>query len=216
MSLVALARSIKERRLSLNLTLEQVAARTGLTRSVLSKVENFRVTPSLPALAKIAEALETTVSDLTRGVGEPSEISIVPKGQGVHLEREQPRTGIAYELLTQTSAGAMESLLISLPDASAREEPTYHEGEEFLYVVKGQVVLRYDDQPYELSEGDSAHFNANIPHSITNRGETPATVLCTYGAASKSGYCPTCSSRLFFLVGDLSDSGEPCGYRVVE
>jgi hypothetical protein len=67
-----------------------------------------------------------------------------------------------------------------------------------------------------LSEGDSAHFNANIPHSITNRGETPATVLCTYGAASKNGYCPTCSSRLFFLVGDSRDSGEVCGYRVAD
>jgi transcriptional regulator with XRE-family HTH domain len=216
MSLVAVARCIKERRLALNLTLEQVALRTGLTRSVLSKVENFRVMPSLPALAKIAEALETTISELTRGVGEPSEISVVLKGQGVHLERDQPSTGIAYELLTHNSAGAMESLLISIPDASRREEPTFHEGEEFLYVVKGQVRLQYDDQSFDLSEGDSAHFNANIPHCITNRGETPATVLCTYGTASKGGYCPTCSSRLFFLVGDPSDSGEVCGYRVAD
>lgn len=186
MSLVALARSIKERRIALNFTLEQVASRTGLTRSTLSKVENFRVTPSLPALAKIAEALETTVSELTRGVGEPSEISIVPKGKGVRLERDRPKTGIIYELLAHESTGAMETLLITIPDASEREEPTSHEGEEFLYVVKGQVCLRYDDQTYDLSEGDSAHFNANIPHSITNRGETPATVLCTYGAVSTS------------------------------
>jgi transcriptional regulator with XRE-family HTH domain len=216
MNLVALARYVKERRLALNLTLEQVATRTGLTRSVLSKVENFRVTPSLPALAKIAEALETTVSELTRGVGEPSKISIVPKGQGLRLERDQPRTGIEYELLTHNSVGSMETLLITMPTKQTRETPTNHEGEEFLYVVQGQVLLQYDDQSYELSEGDSAHFNANIPHCITNRGETPATVLATYDAGSKAGYCPTCSARLVFLVGDPKDSDGMGGYNVVE
>ena len=67
MNLIELAQRIKAERRKQNLTLEQVASRTRLTRSVLSKVENFRVTPSLPALAKIAQALGTTVSDLDRG-----------------------------------------------------------------------------------------------------------------------------------------------------
>ena len=115
MSLVGLARRIRERRQSLNLTLEQVASRTGLTRSVLSKVENFRVTPSLPALAKIAQALETTISELTRGVGEPPEVSIVRKGEGVQVERDSPSSRIVYESLNYKCAGMIESLLLSLP-----------------------------------------------------------------------------------------------------
>jgi transcriptional regulator with XRE-family HTH domain len=186
MSLVALARCIKERRLALNITLEEVASRTGLTRSVLSKVENFRVTPSLPALAKIAEALETTISELTREVGEPSEVSIVRRGEGFHLKRDQPKTEITYELLAHKSSGAMESILLLIPAAAGREEPLFHEGahdgEEFLYVVKGQVRLDYNGKTYELSEGDSIHFNASILHRISNPGETPTTALCTYGA----------------------------------
>jgi transcriptional regulator with XRE-family HTH domain len=190
MSLVALARCIKERRLALNITLEQVASRTGLTRSVLSKVENFRVTPSLPALAKIAEALETTISELTRDVGEPSELSIVLKGEGAHLKRDQPKTEIIYELLAHKSSGAMESLLLLIP-AAGRKEPLFHEGahegEEFLYVVKGQVRLDYNGKTYELSEGDSAHYNASIVHRISNPGDTPTTVLATYGTISRGG-----------------------------
>lgn len=211
MKLIEVARLIKERRKELNLTLEKVAVRAGMTRSVLSKVENFRVMPSLPALAKIAEALETTVSELTRGVGEPSEISIVREGEGEQLHRDHPTTAIGYELLTHKKSGMLESLLITLPDQTAREIPTSHEGEEFFHVVEGKVTLRYGDEVFQLNPGDSAHFNANIPHCFTNCGDRPAKILATFGTDSKSGYCPNCSSRLFFLSNGQRMPGNPMG-----
>ena len=64
MNLVELAQRIKSRRLDQRLTIEEVAAQAGLTRSWLSKVENFRVTPSLPALGGIAKALGVRPRDL--------------------------------------------------------------------------------------------------------------------------------------------------------
>ena len=208
MSLVGLARRIRERRQSLNLTLEQVASRTGLTRSVLSKVENFRVTPSLPALAKIAQALETTISELTRGVGEPPEVSIVRKGEGVQVERDSPSSRIVYESLNYKCAGMIESLLLSLPSGTARKEAMAHEGEEFLYVMKGQVAFEYGEETFVLNEGDSAYFNANIPHRINNLAEDVAKVLCIFASDKKSGYCPNCSSRIFFMASDSQDSND--------
>ena len=208
MSLVGIARRIRERRLSLDLTLEQVAGRTGLTRSVLSKVENFRVTPSLPALAKIAQALETTISELTRGVGEPPEVSIVRNGEGVQVERDRPNSRIAYESLTFKCAGMIESFLLSLPSGTAREEAMSHEGEEFLYVMEGQVAFEYGEETFELNQGDSAYFNANIPHRVNNSAEDVAKVMCIFAAEKKSGYCPNCASRIFFLANDTQESNE--------
>lgn len=214
MSLVGVARRIREKRQSLDLTLEQVAVRAGLTRSVLSKVENFRVTPSLPALAKIAKALETTISELTRGVGEPPEVSIVRNGEGVEIERDRPNSRIAYESLTYKCAGVIESLLLSLPCGTAREEAMSHEGEEFLYVMKGQVSFEYGEETFELNQGDSAYFNANIPHRINNRAEDVAKVMCIFASDKKSGYCPNCASRIFFLANDPQESNDTAYYEV--
>ena len=68
MNLVELAQRIRKHRLDRRLTLEDVATRSGLTRSWLSKVENFRITPSLPALSQIASALSVTVAELVAGL----------------------------------------------------------------------------------------------------------------------------------------------------
>ena len=208
MSLVGIARRIREKRLALNLTLEQVAGRTGLTRSVLSKVENFRVTPSLPALAKIAQALETTISELTRGIEEPPEVSIVRNGEGVSVERDRPNSRISYESLTYKCAGMIESLLLSLPSGTAREEAMSHEGEEFLYVLSGKVIFEYGEETFELTEGDSAYFNANIPHRINNGNEEVAKVICIFASDKKSGYCPHCASRIFFMSNDPQETND--------
>ena len=208
MSLVGVARRVRERRQALDLTLEQVAGRTGLTRSVLSKVENFRVTPSLPALAKIAQALDTTISELTRGVDETPEVSIVRNGEGVQVERDRPDSRIAYESLTFKCAGMMESLLLSLPSGTAREEAMSHEGEEFLYVMEGQVAFEYGEETFELNQGDSAYFNANIPHRVNNKNSEVAKIMSVFASDKKSGYCPKCASRIFFLASDPQDSGD--------
>ena len=214
MSLVGIARRVRDRRQALDLTLEQVAGRTGLTRSVLSKVENFRVTPSLPALAKIAQALDTTISELTRGVGEPPEVSIVRKGEGVQVERDRPDSRIAYESLTYKCAGMMESLLLSLPSGTAREEAMSHEGEEFLYVMKGKIAFEYDEETFELSEGDGAYFNANIPHRINNKADGVAKVMSIFASDKKSGYCPKCASRIFFLANDPQESSDTAYHMI--
>ena len=77
MNLIQLAQRIRSARTDRQLTLEQLAERTGLTKSVLSKFENFRVTPSLGALGNIAEALGVTMSELLDGVDERPSMVVV-------------------------------------------------------------------------------------------------------------------------------------------
>ena len=63
-------------------------------------------------------------------------------------------------------------------DEPVRNHPmSHHRGEEILYVLKGQVSLQLAQRTETLRSGDSAHFNASIPHKITSIGKQPASVL---------------------------------------
>ena len=85
MNLVELAQRIRTLRLDRRLTLEEVASHTGLTRSWLSEVENFRVTPSLPALA----LLGLTTVELVEGLDEKPQLVIVRKNDRQIVERDK-------------------------------------------------------------------------------------------------------------------------------
>jgi transcriptional regulator with XRE-family HTH domain len=187
MNLIELAQRIKTERRKKNLTLEQIASRTGLTRSVLSKVENFRVTPSLPALAKIAQALGTTVSELTEGLDERPQLVVVRRGEGPRVERDRPESNIVYQSLAHDRySKAMEPMLLDLPGGTTRKSALAHEGEEFMYVVAGEVQFDYGTETYALKQGDSAYFDAQVEHRVVNPGTERAQVLCVFGGGNNS------------------------------
>ena len=193
MNLIELAQRIKAQRREQNLTLEQVASRTGLTRSVLSKVENFRVTPSLPALGKIAMALGTSVSDLTAGLDKRPQLVIVRKDEGIKVERDKPESQIIYESLAHDRYNkSMEPILLGIPPGTARKSALKHEGEEFMYVVSGSVDLEYGDEIHKLKVGDSAYFDGQVEHRLVNSNAKLAKVLSIFaGAGERSGSAPT-------------------------
>lgn len=182
MNLVELAQRIKNLRLDRRLTIEGVAARAGLTRSWLSKVENFRVTPSLPSLAKIAAALGVTVSELVVGLDERPKLVVVRRNERQILERnDSSETGAVYESLAfKRASRVMDPFVITLPAGYARDEALSHEGEEFLLVQTGQVLFEYEGESTPLEAGDSLYFDASVPHRLINNGGKSATVLCVF------------------------------------
>ena len=91
MNLIELAANLKAARLAKGMTLEDVASRAGLTRSWLSKVENFRVTPSLPALASISQALGVSLSELFEGIDDQPAFVVTRKGEGKVKTFEDPQ-----------------------------------------------------------------------------------------------------------------------------
>ncbi len=181
MNLVELAQRIRTLRLDQRLTLEQVASRTGLTRSWLSKVENFRVTPSLPALGQIAEALGVTVSQLVEGLDRKPNLIVTRKHERRIVERDRDTSNIVYESLAHGRANrAMDPFLLTVPAGGQRREALPHEGEEFLIVLSGRVNLQYGDDLHVLAEGDCLYFDASTPHRLDNPYETQSQVLCVF------------------------------------
>ena len=181
MNLVELSQRIKQRRLDLGRSLEEVAVEAGQTRSWLSKVENFRITPSLPALARVAEALSITLATLLEGLDAKPQIVLTRKQDRRVIERDPQNSDITYHALTSGRANRrMNPFLLEVPPAGGRTISRPHEGEEFLIVLNGKVTLEYGNETFSLNEGDSLYFDAEKPHRLHNAHKTAAKVLCVF------------------------------------
>lgn len=181
MNLVELAQRIKHLRVRQNLTLEEVAQRSGQTRSWLSKVENFRVTPSLPALGRIAQALGVSIATLVEGLDQKPKLVCVRSDERLRVERDRPHSKIAYESLAyQRARRAMDPFVLTVPPGVARKEALAHEGEEFLMVLNGKVDFEYGEERLKLKIGDCLYFDAEEKHRLINPYKREAKVLCVF------------------------------------
>jgi len=181
MNLVELSQRIKQRRLDLGLSLEEVASVAGQTRSWLSKVENFRITPSLPALARVAESLRVPLSSLLEGLDARPEIVLTRKKDRRPIQRDPQNSNIRYEALSVGRANRrMSPFLLVVPPGGGRGISRPHEGEEFLTVLRGRIEFDYGKERFSLAAGDSLYFDADTPHRIQNPHRSEAHVLCVF------------------------------------
>ena len=190
MNLVQLAQRIRSVRTERQLTLEQLAGRTGLTKSALSKLENFRVTPSLGALGSIAEALGVTMSELFDGVDEKPRMVVVRKDERLPLERDRPGSRIRYNALAHRRQDkVMEPFLLEVPIGVARSTRLAHEGEEFIMVLNGAIDYEYGDERLRLEVGDCMYADGSVEHTLDNPGDDTAEVLVVWasGGVGSSG-----------------------------
>ena len=185
MNLIQLAQRIRSVRADRQLTLEQLAERTGLTKSALSKFENFRVTPSLGALASIAEALGVTMSDLFDGVDEKPRMVVVRKNERQALERDRPDSRIRYNALAHKRGDkVMEPFLLEVPTGVARSRRLAHEGEEFIMVLNGAIDYEYGDERLRLEVGDCMYADGSVEHTLNNPGDDAAEVLVVWASGA--------------------------------
>lgn len=181
MNLVELSQRIKQRRLDLGRSLEEVAVVAGQTRSWLSKVENFRITPSLPALARVAEALSISLAALLEGLDAKPQIVLTRKQERRVIQRDPQNSDITYHTLTTGRANRrMNPFLLEVPPGGGRSISRPHEGEEFLIVLHGRVTLEYGSDTFRLAEGDTLYFDAETPHRLHNPHKTAAQVMCVF------------------------------------
>ncbi|MCE9613812.1 MAG: cupin domain-containing protein [Lentisphaerae bacterium] len=185
LNLVELSQRIKKLRREKGLTLEQVASETGLTRSWLSKVENFRITPSLQALGHIAAVLKVPMSELLSGIDQQPLIALVRRDARKRVERDDSEAqGTVYESLAHSRpTRIMDPFFLSIAPGGGRRNALGHEGEEFLMVLAGEADFHYGEEVYHLSAGDCLYFDARMPHRVANPTCATASVLCVFSEA---------------------------------
>jgi transcriptional regulator with XRE-family HTH domain len=173
-------RAIRRLRTSRGLSLREVSEASGLSISFLSLVERGRSSLALSSLQKVAEALGTDVpalfpSGFAQAHGHPLPYVQRASDEGELTIGDSQRT---YRLLSGRAAGrVLEPILETVNPTGAVEEPYGHEGEEFIYVLEGQIVCMVDGVEYELGPGDSIHYPSTLPHTMINRTDEPARTL---------------------------------------
>lgn len=162
------------------LTIAEVAAQAGISRGMVSKIENGQVSTSLETLSKIAQALGVSLSHLFRHYNIPTGgAQHIRAGEGMEVVRRGTKRGHTYNLLAydQGPKKTFEPFFITMDDASEVFPTFEHPGTEFLYLLKGRIEYRHGRQQYLLEPGDSLTFRGDIPHGPERLIETPIHLL---------------------------------------
>ncbi len=174
-----IAQRVRQYRQQLGLTVGQLADRSGISKGMLSKIENAQASPSLATLARLSAAIEVPVTSFFRGLEEEHDAVFVPAGQGLDIVRKGTRAGHRYQLLGSMRGAhkRMEPLLVTLVERAEVFPLFQHPGTEIIFVLEGRLVYGYGSDRYEMGPGDALQFDGEIPHGPTNLIDLPIRFL---------------------------------------
>lgn len=159
---------VKRLRQLKGVTLEELAARTGLTKSYLSKVERGASVPSIATALKVAKAFDVGVGDLF-GVGAPNtDFVVVRKDERKPFSRKGRSAEYHYEAIAPVQVhGLFEAFVVQPP---FEQPPGYtkgqHPGQEMVFVIKGRIEASFPHSSVKLAAGDCIVFSGRMPHRL--------------------------------------------------
>lgn len=172
---------IRQLRMRKKIALVDLGRHTGLSASMLSQLENGKLVPTLPTLARIAMVFDVGLDHFFAGRGRASRFSVVRATERMRFpdRADSPSPAWHFECLAFAAQDkAMQAYAAEFePREAARAEDHRHDGAEFLYVVEGELAVRYDGEETYLGRGDSAYFDASMPHAYRAAGAAPAHAL---------------------------------------
>jgi len=162
---------IKQFRLSKGLTLKDIEVKAKVSATHVSEIERGMTSPTVGALAKIAEAMGTDVAYFVEKQN-VSKISIITKSRRKRMQFKD-WGATYYSLAKDVPAPRVSFLEVELePGIKRPEETSQHDGEEFAMVTKGVMEIIIGDEKFILKEGDSIHYKASKPHAMRNIGDS--------------------------------------------
>jgi transcriptional regulator with XRE-family HTH domain len=172
---IALGSKIRALRQRQKRTLDAIAATAGISKPFLSQIERGRATPSLTSLDGIAKSLGVAVQYF---LDTPSEARSVCRADQLKYFGLPESANLFAHMTNLSDARLLDPILVRMPRGEKRAETIMNAGEKFLYVVAGQIALTLDEETHVLRTGDSAHYDATVPHSWANTGDAEAIVMC--------------------------------------
>jgi transcriptional regulator with XRE-family HTH domain len=162
-----LGNAIREIRLNHGLTIADVATLAGISRGMLSKIENAQTATSLETISRLAQALGVSLATLFRNCDvRVGSAQLVKSGEGMEVVRRGTKRGHTYHLLSydQGPKKLFEPFLITIEQESEKFPVFEHPGTEFIYMLEGCIEYRHGQNTYVLSPGDALTFEGDIPH----------------------------------------------------
>jgi transcriptional regulator with XRE-family HTH domain len=158
------------------LTLQELARRSGVAASTIQKVETQQMTPTVGVLIKIAHGLDRATTELFR---EPtSDLHVV------HLPAEARHpVGLRSQMIVERLTGDVSEpslevwRVVHQPGSGSGNDAIRWDGEALVFCEEGEVDYRIGDETYSLRAGDSLHYKTTVPHSWINNGKGPAQLV---------------------------------------
>ena len=162
---------LRNLRVQRGLSLGAVAKTVGISLGFLSAIERSQMSASVGTLRKLARFYKTNIleffdpSKSNPNLVRPAMRKVLEAGPGVRME------------LLAWGNTVMEPHLFRISPSAGSGDSYSHEGEEFLYVLRGELKIALDTQEYRLKQGDSFYFESGMPHTWSNPGKTETCVL---------------------------------------
>ena len=161
------------------ISLDELSNLTGFDVELLSNIENNIVQPQLGTVIRLSKALDSAFGRLISGIGNRI-YSITRKDEQKVVSRSTAKKGqkqvyIYKSLAPEVKGRHMEALIVQLEE-NPDKEVSVHDGEEFIYVLDGIVVLNIGEDTFDLEPGDSAYYLSTTPHLVASK-KGRATIL---------------------------------------
>lgn len=175
---IKLGSKIKKLRLERKMTLEDLASRTGFTKSHLSKIETNKSSPLIGTLIRIAKGLEVDISYFFVNTKTDILCSVVKKEDRKQVAFMGIPYGYLYESIAYKKRNRkMELFIVEFPPNTNDIILFQHDGEEALYVLEGKLEFIHGDQKNIIEEGGCIYFEAEFPHGGRSYDEVSTKVL---------------------------------------
>jgi len=175
---------IKSKRTQRKITLEELATRAGVTKGLISQIENNRTVPSLSVLFNIIHSLEEDVKSFFEDMHEHfanGQVLIVRAGEEKAFKKE-PVKGFSYKRIFTKSLNtqAVDFVLLELKKGAGRKQLIRTEAFECKHVLKGKIEYQIEKEKIILQAGDTLFFDGRARHRLRNIGNTEAAILVAY------------------------------------
>jgi len=159
--------------------LKDVADAAGCSESLVSKIENNKIEPSLQVLHKLCRVLKIGLGELFTQQEEDAPV-VTRAGQRSRIEMDPVRRGhgiLMERVIPYAKGHLLQSNIHVVAPGGSSFGLISHEGEEVGYVIAGEIELFLGDKAYQLSAGDTFCFRSEIGHGYRNRGKSEARIL---------------------------------------
>lgn len=181
--IIQISNRLRDLRKEKNITLQELAEAAGVSKAMLSQVENNRTIPSLTVLLNLIKSLNVDFNHFFKDINllaPDSKVIFRKKEQYQPFEKENA-AGFYYQRLFSTTVQDFHTDFVLLRlSADAKRPMVRTDAFEFKYLISGKVTYFIGDESFDMEEGDSLFFNAGELHNPINRGTEDALMLVIY------------------------------------
>ena len=177
LNLVRIGNLIKTRRIGMGLSIRELSSKSGVAAGTISQIETGKTSPNLVSIYSLCETLNFPISALFLE-DNSDKIKLVKNNERVSFVRNTSHSEAIVESLITKGDTEMWGGVVDMPPHTDSGDFYYHEGEEFVFILEGEITFMLENTPpYGLEAGDTLYYPNEIGHRWENNSDVPAKFL---------------------------------------